>query len=224
MCGRYTLQELNAFLQIFAVETELDWEPRFNIAPSQSVAVIRNSVDTGMRELAMLRWGLVPSWADDIRIGNRLINARAETIDEKSSFKNALKSRRCVVLADGYYEWKKNGKRKQPYFIRMADERPFVFAGLWERWSKSQTTIESCTIITTTPNEVTAEIHDRMPVVLSNSSATTWLDAKAEDTFDLKSLLVPYTESEMVAIPVGSAVNSPLHDSPDCILPQRELF
>lgn len=225
MCGRYTLRtRLNELLQFYSVESQLQWEPRFNIAPSQSIAAIRNDPDGDKRELAALRWGLIPSWADDIRIGNQLINARAETIVTKPSFKQASKSRRCLVLADGFYEWKKSGKTKQPYFIQMADERPFVFAGLWERWAKSQPAIESCTIITTTPNALVADIHDRMPAILSEATATLWLDRNVKDTDTLTPLLVPYPADKMVAYPVSPFVNSPQHDSADCIQPIKSLF
>jgi putative SOS response-associated peptidase YedK len=225
MCGRFTLRtRLNELLQFYSVESQLQWEPRFNIAPSQSIAVIRNDPDGDKRELAALRWGLIPFWADDIQIGNQLINARAETIVTKPSFKQALKSRRCLVLADGFYEWKKSGKAKQPYFIQMADERPFVFAGLWERWTKSQPAIESCSIITTTPNALVADIHDRMPAILTETAATLWLDQNVKDTGPLTPLLVPYPANEMVTYPVSPFVNSPQHDSADCIQPIKNLF
>jgi putative SOS response-associated peptidase YedK len=225
MCGRFTLRtRLNELLQAFAVESQLEREPRFNIAPSQSILTIRNDPMGDRRELAILRWGLIPSWADDIRIGNRLINARAETLTTKPSFRSALKSRRCLVLADGFYEWEKSGKAKQPYFIQMADERPFVFAGLWERWAKSSPAIESCTIITTTPNVLVADIHDRMPVILAEDAAKTWLDRDVDNTELLTSLLEPYPADQMTAYPVGDIVNSPQHDSADCIQPMNRLF
>ncbi len=220
MCGRFTLRtRLDELLHFYSIKTQLEWEPRFNIAPSQSIAVVRNNPNSDERELTMLRWGLIPSWANDIRIGHRLINARAETLGSKPSFRMAFKSRRCLVLADGFYEWKKTGKNKQPYFIRMANDRPFVFAGLWERWTKSQPAIESCTIITTTPNTIVASLHDRMPVILSESAAMQWLDQNPDDINSLASLLVPYSYGEMVAYPVMPLVNSPKHDSADCIRP-----
>ena len=220
MCGRFTLRtRLDELLQLYSIETQLEWEPRFNIAPSQSIAVVRNNPNSDERELTMLRWGLIPSWAKDIRIGHRLINARAETLASKPSFRMAFKSRRCLVLADGFYEWKQAGKNKQPYFIHMADNRPFVFAGLWERWAKSQPAIESCTIITTTSNAIVASIHDRMPVILSGEAAMQWLDRNPDDINSLASLLVPYSDGEMVAYPVMPLVNSPKHDSTDCIRP-----
>ena len=225
MCGRFTLRtRLNRLLEVYAVESQFDWEPRFNIAPSQPIPVIRNDAGGDKRELAALRWGLIPSWATDVHIGNRLINARAETLAVKPSFRQALKSRRCLVLADGFYEWKHSGKSKQPYFIRMKDEQPFVFAGLWERWTKEEPAIESCTIITTTPNALMADLHDRMPAILPESAAMEWLNRKEEDTDLLTSLLVAYPAEEMVAYPVSTFVNSPQHDSADCIEPVKGLF
>jgi putative SOS response-associated peptidase YedK len=225
MCGRFTQRtRLNEWLRFYSLESQLHWEPRFNIAPSQPVLAIRHDPLGDHQELATLRWGLIPSWTDDISMGNRLINARAETLITKPSFQSALKSRRCLVIADGFYEWKKSGKNKQPYFIQMADERPFVFAGLWDRWAKSSPAIESCTIITTTPNALVADIHDRMPVILAEAAATLWLDRTVEDAESLTSLLVPYPDSEMVAYPVSPLVNSPQHDSADCIAPIQGLF
>jgi putative SOS response-associated peptidase YedK len=225
MCGRFTLRtRLNQLLQMFGIEPQLEWEPRFNIAPSQSILAIRNDLSGGHRELATLRWGLIPSWADDPSIGNRLINARAETLATKPSFRSALKSRRCLVIADGFYEWKKSGKAKQPYFIQMADERPFVFAGLWDCWTKQSPAVESCTIITTTPNVLMADIHDRMPVILSEDAAKTWLGGGVDNTELLTSLLTPYPADQMTAYPVSPLVNSPQHDSAECIQPAKSLF
>jgi putative SOS response-associated peptidase YedK len=222
MCGRFTLRTRpSEWLASFDVEPQLEWEPRFNIAPSQSILAIRNDPLGDRRELATLRWGLIPSWADDPSIGNRLINARAETLATKPSFRSALKSRRCLVLTDGFYEWMKSGKTRQPYFIQMTDERPFAFAGLWDRWTKASPTIESCTIITTTPNALVADIHDRMPVVLAEDAAKTWLDRDVKNAELLTSLLVPYPADEMTAYPVGNLVNSPQYDSADCIQPTK---
>jgi putative SOS response-associated peptidase YedK len=225
MCGRYTLRSrLNELLQFYAIESQLRWEPRFNIAPSQSIPVIRNDPGSDKRALATLRWGLIPSWANGLRIGRHSINARAETIAHKPSFQQALESRRCLVPADGFYEWKKSGKNKQPYFIQMADQRPFVFAGLWERWTKSLPAVESCTIITTPANALLAGIHDRMPAILSEAAAMLWLDRNVEDADVLASFLVPYPADAMVAYPVSTLVNAPQHDSTDCIRPMASLF
>jgi putative SOS response-associated peptidase YedK len=217
MCGRYTLRtRLEKWLESYSVESAIEWTPRFNIAPSQPIVAIRNSAE-GKREAVLLRWGLIPSWATDIRIGNRLINARAETLADKPSFKKALKSRRCLVLADGFYEWKESGKTRQPHFVAMADQHLFTFAGLWERWTLLQPAIESCTIITTQPNALLADIHDRMPAILDSEAAAVWLDPQVEDTATLTSLLAPYPDQAMVAFPVSNLVNSPNHDTADCI-------
>lgn len=220
MCGRYTLRtRLNQLLQLYAAQSQIEWEPRFNIAPTQQVAAVRSLPDSTSRELVLLRWGLVPAWADDPKIGNRMINARAETLAEKPSFKTALKRRRCLVLADGFYEWRKQGKMKQPFFIRMKDSRPFAFAGLWECWKKSAPPIESCTIITTNANGLMSELHDRMPVILSPTAAEIWMDQEIDRPEPLLSLLQPYADDEMEAYPVSTLVNSPKHDSSACINP-----
>ncbi len=220
MCGRYTLRtQLNRLLQIYAAESEVQWEPRYNIAPTQNAAAVRPVPDSTSRELVLLHWGLIPSWADDPKIGNRMINARGETVAEKPSFKNALKHRRCLVLADGFYEWRKDGKTRQPYFIRMKDEGPIAFAGLWERWKKNGLAIESCTIITTSANTLMSELHDRMPVILSKSDIDIWLDQKIDQPESLLPLLDPYPDDEMEAYPVSTLVNSPKHDSNECIEP-----
>jgi putative SOS response-associated peptidase YedK len=218
MCGRYTLRtRLNKLLQIYAANPEFDCEPRYNIAPTQQVVAVRTKPSSPDREMVLLKWGLVPAWADDLRIGNRMINARAETLAEKNSFKTALKRRRCLVLADGFYEWIKEGKIKQPYFIHMKDDRPFAFAGLWDRWSKSEPPVESCTIITTTANSLMAPLHDRMPVILTEDAVSLWLDPKFEDPLALASLLAQYPDEEMEAYPVSTVVNSARHEAADCV-------
>jgi putative SOS response-associated peptidase YedK len=222
MCGRYTLRaRLNLLLPLYAAESRIAWEPRFNIAPTQPVVAVRALPESSSRELVLLRWGLIPSWAEDARIGNRMINARAETLAEKPSFKTALKRRRCLILADGFYEWKKAGKTKQPYFIRRKDDRPFPFAGLWDRWRKSDPPIESCTIITTSANALLSELHERMPVILSEADAQVWLDQEIEQPEPLLPLLAPYQGDDMHASLVSTLVNSPQHDSPECLDPPR---
>jgi putative SOS response-associated peptidase YedK len=172
----------------------------------------------GQRELAWLRWGLVPSWAKDPSIGNRLINARAETVAEKPAFRTALRRRRCLVVADGFYEWQRSGRAKDPYFIRMRDDRPFAFAGLWESWEgPDHSVLETCTILTTEPNELVRPIHDRMPVILPPEVYACWLDTSIQDPGRLSQLLVAYASEPMEAYCVGSLVNSPAHDVPLCI-------
>ncbi len=227
MCGRFTLRSnLNLILQQFELDEVPDLTPRYNIAPTQSVPAIR-ATETG-RSLTMLRWGLIPSWSKDEKMGNRLLNARSETAAEKPSFRTAFRRRRCLVVADGFYEWKKSGptKRpvKQPYFIHRGDDRPFAFAGLWETWrgprgAELPTPIESCTILTTEPNELMQSIHDRMPVILSPEDYAMWLDPSFEGIDALQSLQRPYPSDELIATPVSTFVNSPRNEAAECIVP-----
>jgi putative SOS response-associated peptidase YedK len=221
MCGRFTLTVDPAQLQeAFPwIETPADLTPRFNIAPSQPVAVVANN---GENKLEFFNWGLIPSWAKDPSIGNRLINARAETLAEKPSFRNALRRRRCLILADGFYEWKQNtdSKRKTPLYIRMKSGKPFAFAGLWEVWkSPDDSTILSCTIITTGPNQLLVGIHNRMPVILSEDTYSDWLDPSERLPEEYSGLLRPYRDGELEAYPVSTLVNKPANDLPDCIKP-----
>lgn len=224
MCGRYTLHSrLNLLLQQFAIESGQHFAPRFNIAPTQLVPVVRQS-EVGVRSLASLRWGLVPSWAKDLSIGNRMINARAETIASKPSFRTAFRKRRCLVPADGYYEWKKFGSRKQPYYIRLRDSGIFAMAGLWEVWgTEPDAVVETFTIITTDANEATREIHDRMPVIVHERDYDIWLDPKQQVAERLQELLKPY-DGPLQLDAVSTFVNSPRNDSEQCIAVQRELF
>jgi putative SOS response-associated peptidase YedK len=219
MCGRYTLktpvEELTEEFGFGASSVELP--PNYNVAPTQQVAAVLE--EGGERRLEMLRWGLIPSWADDPGIGARMINARSETAPEKPSFRRAFRERRCLIPADGFYEWRRTNGAKQPYYIRMREERPFAFAGLWESWKDgSGPEIRSCTILTTKPNALTAEIHDRMPVILPPGSYDAWLDPEAERD-ELYGLLAPYPEDEMEAYPVSRFVNSPQNNDPRCIEP-----
>ena len=220
MCGRYTLRtRLNQLLQIYGAQSEVELTPRYNIAPTQDVAAIRATADATSRELVLLHWGLIPSWAKDPKIGNRMINARGETVAEKPSFRAALKRRRCLVLADGFYEWRKEGKAKQPYYIHMKDEEPIAFAGLWEHWRGNGLTIESCTIITTSANQLMSDLHDRMPVILSGNDINTWLDPQIEDADTLLPMLDPYPDNEMEAYPVSTLVNSAKNERSECVEP-----
>jgi putative SOS response-associated peptidase YedK len=171
----------------------------------------------------MLRWGLIPSWAKDPAIGMKLINARAETVAEKPSFRKSFKQRRCLVLADGFYEWQKEGRVKQPYYIRLKSERPFAFAGLWDHWADAdEKTIESCALLTTEPNELMAPIHHRMPVILNPDAYDDWLDPDQQDVARLVTLLGPYPAGEMVANPVSRLVNNARFDDPRCVEPLVE--
>lgn len=225
MCGRFTLTIDPSHLQeAFPWATiPNDLNPRYNIAPSQPVAVIPN---TGENALSMYKWGLIPSWSKDPAIGDRMINARAETLAEKPSFRNAYRRRRCLILADGFYEWKQNPgmKSKQPVYIRLKDDRPFAFAGLWELWSSPDgSEIRSCTIITTQPNSLLEPIHNRMPVILPPDAYNQWLVPEDQLPAQLNGLLVSYPADEMIAFPVSKMVNSPQFDSPDLIKPVSEL-
>lgn len=182
MCGRFAFYSPSeATAALFGVDSTVVVEPRYNIAPTQYIAAIRDTEDEG-RELTMLRWGLVPFWAKDPSIGNRMINARAETVAEKPAYRAAYRKRRCIVLADGFYEWKKEGSGKTPYLISLASGAPFALAGLWEHWKAKETdeTIDSATLITTDASEFMSPIHHRMPVVLEPESADRWLSGDEE--------------------------------------------
>jgi putative SOS response-associated peptidase YedK len=218
MCGRFTRKEnFQQLAKRLGLQMLPQVEPRYNIAPSQPVACVRANPDTQHREWVDLKWGLVPSWANDPSIGHKMINARAETVAEKPSFRKAFKHQRCLVLADGFYEWKREGKAKQPYYIRFKDHRPFVFAGLWEHWEKEALPpLESCTILTTNANAITAPIHDRMPVILHPDDYDLWLDLTIQTP---QHALKPYASDEMEAFPISALVNNPRNDSPLCIQP-----
>jgi putative SOS response-associated peptidase YedK len=200
-----------------AQEIADDLPASFNVAPTQSVAVILNN---GATRLVSMRWGLVPSWATDPRIGSRLINARAETLAAKSAFKEAFKKRRCLVLADGFYEWQKSGGTKIPLFIHLEPERSFGFAGLYETWTPPLgDPLVTCTIVTTEPNDLVRPIHNRMPVILPKGAENLWINSAIQDDTRLLDLLQPYPVDEMAAHTVSSLVNSVKNDSPQCIEP-----
>lgn len=220
MCGRFTRKEKDQRLaEVLKVTFSRVFIPRYNIAPSQMVACVRANPDSPTREYIDLKWGLVPSWSKDGSIGNKMINARSETVAEKPSFRKAFQQR-CVVLADGYYEWKREGKSKQPYYIRFKDKRPFCFAGMWERWEKgTDGPLETCTMLTTGPNSVMEPIHHRMPVILDPKDYDEWLDPTLKDVAALNQLMRPYPPEEMEAFPVSTMVNNPRNDSAECIKP-----
>jgi putative SOS response-associated peptidase YedK len=228
MCGRFTLRaSASVVAEQFSLFELAPFAPRFNIAPSQPVAVVRIAPERAepRRELVWLRWGLIPSWAKDPAIGNRMINARAETAADKPAYRSAMRRRRCLVAADGFYEWQRRGSQKQPYFIHMRHGRPFGFAGLWEAWRGPEgSRIESCTLLTTEPNELLRPIHDRMPVILPAEDYPAWLDPEVEEPEVLAGLLGPYPSGEMAVEAVGTYVNNPGHEGPECIQPQPELF
>jgi putative SOS response-associated peptidase YedK len=220
MCGRYTVRSIQPVAELFGISLPPEFQPRYNVAPTQDVLVVRSASDgsaTAARRGDLLRWGLVPSWADDPSVGNRMINARAETAATRPAFRDAMKRRRCLVPADGFYEWQKQegGRRKQPHLIRMADDRPFGFAGLWDAWRRGDDPLETFTILTTSPNELVAPIHDRMPVIVAPQDFDRWLDPKV-DAAGVADLLKPYPAEAMRAGPVGLAVNNPKNDDPSC--------
>jgi putative SOS response-associated peptidase YedK len=217
MCGRFTLRTPAGHVaEAFGVLPFADLQPRYNIAPSQPVPVARLAQNDG-RELAFLKWGLVPSWADDPAIGYKMINARGDTVATKPSFRKAFKVRRCLVVADGFYEWQKTDGNKQPHYIRLKDDRPFAFAGLWEHWGRDGQEIDSCTIITTDANELMAPIHNRMPVIVAPSDYDLWLDPAIQEVERLQPLLRPYPPGEMTAYPVSTVVNNPRNEVAQCV-------
>ncbi len=257
MCGRFTLRTpASVIAEQFSLLEVPDLQPRFNIARSQPVAVVRvdpqyvrlssltkpssqagkpdvppnqagkpdvppnqaGKPDAPQRQFVFLHWGLVPSWAEDPKIGNRMINARAETAADKPSFRTAMRRRRCLIVADGFYEWKTVGKRRQPMFIHLRDGRPFAFAGLWEAWEGAgHSTLESCTILTTAANDLVRPIHDRMPVIVAPPDYARWLDPAVQQSEAVVPLLRPYPAEEMEAYAVSPRVNSPARDDEGCL-------
>ncbi len=218
MCGRFVrYSSPDTFAELLEARGALNLAPSYNVAPSESVLVARNG-EAGGRELALLHWGLIPSWSKEPRTPFSTINARAETVDTKPAFQHAFRRRRCLIGSDGYYEWKKLGRTRQPYFIRLKDAAPFAFAGLWEHWERGEERIDSCSIIVTDAAETLRDIHDRMPVILSPEYYNTWMDPELADPVRLKPLLAPYPSERMEAYPVSTRVNSPKNDHADLIV------
>ena len=224
MCGRYATSRTPATL-VDDFEADLgdlfeDTGADYNLAPTKLAPLVvqRTDEDTVRRELVTAKWGLVPSWAKDPSIGNRLINARADGLADKPSFRDSFKRRRCLIPADGFYEWQKVGSRKQPWLLRMASGAPFAFAGLWSSWTDPATRepLETCAIVTTEPNALAATVHDRMPVILPAPACETWIDARS-DRDHLLALLVPFPAAAMEAFPVSTRVNNPANDDPGCV-------
>jgi putative SOS response-associated peptidase YedK len=218
MCGRYNLfSELQIIAERFELMNgeNLELAPRYNIAPGQDILAVRS--DGNGNYGTFFRWGLIPSWAKDPKIGYKMINARAETLHEKPTFKRLINRKRCVIAADGFYEWKTEEGRKQPYHIHLKDRVPFGFAGLWDEWEHEGKIIQTCTIITTEANELMKEIHHRMPVILTRESEKIWLNEAALDERDLKDLLVPYDSSEMAAYPISPLVNNARNEGEEII-------
>jgi putative SOS response-associated peptidase YedK len=219
MCGRFTLRApAERVKREFRLEEAPSVEARYNIAPTQSVLAVRRASDE--REAVLLRWGLIPSWAKDGSMGAKLINARSETVEEKPSFREAFKRRRCIIPADGFYEWQRTGGRKQPYYFRLKDDRLFGFAGLWETWrTPDGESLATCSILTTEANEVLSTAHDRMPVILRPETYDLWLEDDERLQELRKELLRPYPASEMTAYPVSASVNSPQHQGEELVRP-----
>ena len=217
MCGRYNIRTNSAdFAQLFGTDPAFEPPTRYNAAPTQMLPIVRMN---GERHVSLARWGLIPSWAKDHKIGYRLINARSETVDEKPSFRLAFKSRRCLVPASGFYEWKKlDARTKQAHHIHRKDDGLFAFAGLWERWTKGDEPVESFTILTTLPNATLSELHDRMPVILPDDSHAVWLDPDIEPQA-LKELLRACGDDLLDAYPCNRIVGNAQNEVPECIEP-----
>lgn len=234
MCGRYRLSRRKQIIEehFDSVSGEEDWSPRYNVAPTQPVPIIRQHPKEPRREMSLVRWGLIPWWAKDASGAARMINARSETAATLPAFRDALKSRRCIVPADGFYEWLRAGKTKQPFCFEVNDGELFAFAGLWERWKDADgKALETCSILTTTPNVVTSTVHDRMPVILSPDSYDMWLDPGFADAAAVSELLKPYDARLMRSYPVSARVNSVANDDVECAAPvdliqprQAQLF
>jgi putative SOS response-associated peptidase YedK len=255
MCGRFTLRTpATVLIEQFDLDVRGDrqlplFEPRYNIAPTQDILVVSPDPADGNRRARMMRWGLIPPWSDGPKgaSGPPIINARAETLAGKPMFRSAVRRRRCLIPADGFFEWQQSASaargKKQPYFIHRPDHRPFAFAGLWEIWTQQKTanpslagpqnssqgiskplTIESCTIVTTSANATLRELHERMPVVLAPFDYDQWLDPATDDAAAVQHLLAPCGEEELVAEPVGTHVNRVANDDPRCVEIQRTLF
>jgi putative SOS response-associated peptidase YedK len=219
MCGRFALySDPFSLAKHFEADAPPELHPRYNIAPSQTIPIVRE--ESGKRRFALACWGLIPHWAKDMDIGYHTINARAETVAEKPAFRNAFKYRRCLIPADGFYEWAAvpGSKTKQPWFIVLRDREPMAFAGLWEKWrSPEEDDVESCSIIVTDANELMRPIHDRMPVILSPEDWDAWLETETKDAAGLQGLLKPYSAEEMTAWRVSTMVNSPRNDLAECV-------
>jgi len=226
MCGRFTLHTpATELFQLLLLDLHEPLIPRYNIAPTQSIATVRQLSKQTMPHLAWLQWGLIPSWATKPAKNRPLINARAETVADKPSFRDALARQRCLILCDGYYEWQASGKKKQAFYIRQKDERPFAFAGIWDRWySESNSAMDTCAIITTAANDLTRPIHERMPVILDQADYAAWLDPLHTEKKSLVEMLQPFHSAEMKLDRISAYVNRVQNDDVRCIQIQRDLF
>lgn len=221
MCGRFSQgTPADILAQLFQLADIPSWTPRYNIAPTQLVPTVVVTSEHPSRQFRAWRWGLIPSWAKDPSIGSRMINAQAETASTNPAFRAAFRRRRCLMLADGFYEWQQLGRRKQPFHVRMRDGTPFAFAGLWEHWKGPDgAAIDSCTLLTTEPNDLIRTFHHRMPVILDPKEYDLWLDPGIQEPQRLQPLLRPYSSEVLAAYPVSTRVNNPANDTPDCIQP-----
>jgi len=226
MCGRYRISRRKQILEehFDSVSGEEDWIPRYNIAPTQPVPIIRQHPKEPVRKLSLVRWGLIPSWAKDASGSATMINARSETAGTKPAFRDALKSRRCLVPADAFYEWQRTGKTKQPFCFEVRDGELFAFAGLWDRWKAPDGMwVRSCSILTTVPNELTAMVHDRMPVILDPSNYDLWLDPSMTNLEAACDLLKPYDARLMRSYPVSPRINNVANDDGECSAPAETI-
>src|SRR3984885_8215815 len=222
MCGRYRLSRRKQIIEehFDSISGEEDWSPRYNIAPTQPIPVIRQNPKEPIRELSLMRWGLIPSWASNPSGAAQMINARSETVATKPAFRDALKSRRCMIPADGFYEWMRTGKARQPYCFEVNEGKLFAFAGLWDRWKDpSGQWVKSCSILTTSPNAVTSALHDRMPVILNPDCFDLWLDPGMHDVRVVFDMLKPFDARLMRSYPVSSRVNHVANDDGACSTP-----
>jgi putative SOS response-associated peptidase YedK len=229
MCGRYTVTSSgDTIADLFDLAEIPELPARYNLAPTQQAPVVRMTEPGAPRSLDLLRWGLIPYWAKEAGIGNKMINARSESVAEKPSYRHSFRKKRCLVVADGFYEWKREGKAKQPYLIRRRDRRPFAFGGLWSSWRDPQALaeegrkvepLETFTILTTGANDLIRTLHDRMPVIVEPADFALWLDPAVEDPALLVPLLGPLSPEGWETVPVSRAVNSPANDSPVCVEP-----
>jgi putative SOS response-associated peptidase YedK len=233
MCGRYRLSRRKQIIEEYfeTAPWDDDWSPRYNIAPTQPVPVIRQHPKEPIRELSLMRWGLIPSWSKDSSCAARMINARSETANTKPAFRDSLNSRRCLIPADGFYEWQKTAKSKQPYCFEVNDGELFAFAGLWDRWKDASSKwLTTCSILTTTPNALTSAVHDRMPVILDPDGCDVWLDPGMTNVAAASELLKPCDARLMRCFAVSSRVNHVANDDEECSAPveateiQNRLF
>jgi putative SOS response-associated peptidase YedK len=222
MCGRYRLSRRKQIVDEYfgSISGEEEWNPRYNVAPTQPIPVIRQNPKEPVLELALIRWGLIPSWAKDPSISARMINARSETASTKPAFRDALKSRRCLIPADAFYEWQKTGKAKQPYCFEVDEGELFAFAGIWDRWKDpSGNALETCSILTTSANAVASPVQDRMPVILDPDSYDLWLDPGMNDVSAVSELLKPCDARLMRCYPISTRINHVANDDEECSAP-----